>query len=131
MKLNVNTQTNIFAFNVFPMIGDVSVNGAFAKVDNIGMYAHDYNKLFTSVLKNTAVDLNTKWNEDGWAIANINPTIGMIGGLLQQFTVSPSKADNFVLIGWSMYADMPTLADYKIEDVRATAPTEDLTVIQF
>lgn len=132
MKLDINTQTNIFAFNVFPMIGDVAVRGAYVKTDNIGMYAHDYNRLFTSVLKNAAVDMNTQFNENGWPLANIDPTIGMLAGLLQEFTVSPSKADGFVMLGWSMYADMPTLvADYRNEDVSLKAPVEGVTIIDF
>jgi len=131
MNVNAVTQTNIYAFNVFPMIGDVSVTGAYVVKDNIGMYSHDYNALFTSVLQNAATDINTQYNTDGWSLANIDPTIGMLAGLLQQFTVSPMKSDQFLMLGWSMYADMPTLADYRGEHMLGDAPVEGATILSF
>lgn len=117
MNMLAKARTNIFAFMVFPNIDSIQVSGAKVTKDNIGMYAHDYNKMFNAVFTNAAADINDQYNKMGFPLGNLNPTVGLLSGLLQKFTVSPLKSDEFLLIGFSMYKDMPTLANYRNEEV--------------
>lgn len=41
-------------------------------------------------------------------MAKIDPTFGMIGGLLQDAVLTPYVKDNYLFGGFSMYADKPT-----------------------
>lgn len=71
------------------------------------MKAHNYNVLFTSILHNFANDFNLQYAK-GFPLASLNPTIGLLGGLLKDFTVTPFKLDNYLYAGFSLQADLPT-----------------------
>lgn len=115
MNMVASANANVFAFIAFPNIGDINVSGASLTADHVGIPSSDFNLLFNQIFQNAATVINSQYNVQGYPLANIDPTIGMLSGLLQQFTVSATKADEFLLIGWSMYADLPTLADYGTE----------------
>lgn len=111
LSMNLETHLNfsILEFIAYPKVENIYVAGAKVVKDNIGMYAHNYNILFTNILKNFGNDINMKYAK-GYPLANIDPTIGLIGGLLKDFTLSPFFADGYMLLGWKMFADMPTVA---------------------
>jgi hypothetical protein len=109
MNLEANVNATIFAFVAWPNIEDVSVANAHLTQDNIGMYSHDYNILFTSILRNFANQINMQYSKSGYPLANIDPTFGLLSGLLQDFTVSPYFFNDYLLMGFSMQADKPTL----------------------
>jgi len=44
----------------------------------------------------------------GWALANLNPQFGMIGGLLKNSTMSMEVTDGYMMMGFEMQADLPT-----------------------
>ena len=73
------------------------------------MYAHNYDALFTSILENVANDMNIK-QSGGFPLANINPTLGMLSGIFKDSIITPYVADNYLYAGFSMQADLPTLA---------------------
>lgn len=107
MNLEAHVNLTVLAFVVYPDVKQVYVANAAVTQDNIGMYAHDYNKMFTSILHNYANDINMKYAQ-GFPLANIDPVFGLLGGLLQNFTVSPFFSQDFLLLGFSMAPDMPT-----------------------
>jgi len=49
------------AFILYPVIKQVKVQNTKVLQDNIGMYAHDYNVLFSSILQNFANDVNIQF----------------------------------------------------------------------
>jgi hypothetical protein len=53
-------------------------------------------------------DFNAKW-VNGWSITNIDPSLGMLTGLLKNTTLTPYVEDNWFYGGFSMQADIPTL----------------------
>jgi hypothetical protein len=57
MKMNGTMQ----AFVLYPVIRQVRVQNSKVLEDNIGMYAHDYNLLFSSILQNFANDINIQY----------------------------------------------------------------------
>ena len=127
-NLLVEARTNIFNFMVFPNIDTVKVSGTKMLADNIGMFTHDFDIIMNLVLKSASAGINHKYNANGFPLANLNPTLGLLSGVLQKFTVSPLKFDQFLLFGFSMYADLPTLANYRIEDAETPVGA---TIIQY
>ena len=108
MNLEGHFNMSIFNFILFPMINQVEILNSALVTDNIGMYAHNYNALFTGVLHNQANDINIKYAKNGFPLAMVNPVFGLLGGLLKDFTVTPYLSENYLYMGWSMYADLVT-----------------------
>ena len=110
LQTNLQAKLNltIKSFVVFPKVKEVFVSNTEVKADNIGLYAHNFDQLFTSILKKYAQNLNTQY-ADGYQLANIDPVVGMLSGLLQNFIVTPYFEEGFMFVGFQMYADMPTL----------------------
>lgn len=119
MLLEARLNLTVLNFVVFPDVKSVTVSSAKVVQDNIGMFAHDYNKMFNEIFKNIAMDLNTQYSQAGFNLANLNPYFGLITGILKNFTVTPYLENNFLFVGFEMQADMPTLADYKLETLQA------------
>lgn len=82
-ETNIKAQANITMFTLiaYPHIDDISVSGTKVTLDKVGMFAHKYDDIFTNLAKKTANDVNTEYAK-GWPLANLNPQIGMLGGLL-------------------------------------------------
>ena len=75
--------------------------------DSVGLKQHSLDSDLQSISNTLVKDINTKY-KNGWALANIDPTIGMLGGLLKNSTVTPFVTDQWILAGFEMYADLPT-----------------------
>merc|ERR1711935_1002894 len=97
LQMNFETHLNLTILNfvVYPNVQQIYVANATVVKDNIGMWAHNYNMLFTNILHNVANDLNMKY-KNGYALANIDPVFGLLGGLIKGFTVSPFFAQDFM-----------------------------------
>lgn len=108
MNLEAFANITMQNFVIWPKINKVFVANTQVSQDNIGMMAHNYNVLFTSILMNAANDMNIKFQK-GWPMANIDPAFALIGGLIKNATISPYISENFLYAGFSMQADMPTL----------------------
>jgi len=104
MAANVTLQD----FILYPKINNIQVANTVVVQDNIGMYAHNYNTLFSSILQNFANDINIQY-QAGWPLANIDPVFALIGGLLKDVIVTPYVKENYLYGGFSMQADKPTL----------------------
>jgi hypothetical protein len=61
MNLEASLNASIFNFVLFPHVDQISISNAAMTVNNVGMYSHNYNLLFTNILKNFANDLNMKY----------------------------------------------------------------------
>jgi hypothetical protein len=104
--LAVDMDFKIDAFVVFPAFKNMTLGGFTVKVDNIGLPTN-YGDLVGEVLTTAKTDFNAAF-ASGWALANLDPSFGMIGGLLQKFILTPTYMDHFMFTGFSMYADFPT-----------------------
>jgi hypothetical protein len=113
MNLEAHVRLSIFDFVAFPNVGDIFVENTKVSKDNIGLYAHNFNTLFTNILKAQANDINMKYSQQGWPLSNINPAIGLLSGIIKDFTVNPFFFDQFMFIGFEMAADMPTFNEQK------------------
>ena len=107
MDLETHVNLTIKDFIAYPVVNEVFTSNAAVAKDNVGMFSHNYNILFTSILKNFANDMNMKYTK-GYPLANLNPVFGLVGGLLKNFTVTPFQQDNYLFAGFSMQADLPT-----------------------
>jgi len=59
---------------------------------------------------NLAKSINEQYAE-GYPLANLNPILGLIGGLLQDTIITPYVEENYLFAGFSMNADKPTLTE--------------------
>jgi hypothetical protein len=107
LNLEAHANLTLKDFVIYPSVKEVFAENTVVTQDNIGMFAHNYNVLFTSILKNFANDMNMKYAK-GYALAQINPTFGLLSGLIKNFTVTPYQLDNYLYAGFSEQADLPT-----------------------
>jgi len=114
IEMHLQAKVNFTMKNVifYPFPSNITVFGANATNDKIGMYSHDYTTLFQSIFQ----DFATTWNLQNKAGIPIQvlfpqPGIGMIGGLLQNSTMTPFVSDGWMYAGFSMYADMPVKSE--------------------
>lgn len=105
MNLKMDANTEIKAFVAFPNIGTVNVTEIKVVNDKVGITNHEVKQLLNVYFNEVAFMVNEWYNQDGYPLANINPTIGLLAGVLQNFVVTPNKFNEFLMIGWSMYAD--------------------------
>lgn len=108
MDFEMHANSTIQAFVAYPDIKSIYAQNVKVVKDNIKLGAHQYNLVFTALFEHMTSDFNKQYSA-GYPLANIDPTIGMLSGLLNNMTVSPYYADGFMYAGFSMYADLPTL----------------------
>ena len=108
-ELNLELNTNVTLQNliVYPEIKSVYTQNVRLVSDKVGMPAYHYSILFTQIAEKAAKVVNEKYR-NGWALANINPMIGMLGGLVKNTTISPYITDHWLYAGFEMQADLPT-----------------------
>lgn len=61
------------------------------------------------------------WNDkyaNGWSLANIDPRLAMIGGLIKNITATPYVSDGWLYAGFSMYADNPISAMQAVPELQ-------------
>jgi hypothetical protein len=96
------------AFMVYPEIKSLQLSNVAMTQNSIGIDAsRDFQTVFNQIIKDASAAYNEKY-QDGWAVANLDPQIGMLGGLLGNATLTPHVSDNWLYGGWTMYADLPT-----------------------
>jgi len=61
MNLEAYMNLTVQNFVIWPKINKIFVENTAVAQDNIGMMAHNYNLLFTSILSNVANDMNIKY----------------------------------------------------------------------
>jgi len=88
MNMVAHFDADVERFVLFPYVHQISVANAALVTDNVGMKSHDYTAVFDNVLKNFAKMVNADMSE-GWPLANIDPVVGLLGGLLQNFALTP------------------------------------------
>lgn len=91
----------------YPTVDSVIVQNARVKKAHVQLQSQDFNKLFTEMLKDESESFNAKWVK-GWSIANLDPSLAMITGLLKNTTMSPYIMDGWMYAGFGMQADLPT-----------------------
>jgi hypothetical protein len=114
-ELNLEAHANVTVadFVVYPNVKQIYAANTKVVTDNVGLMAHNYNVLFTSVLENFANDFNMKYQK-GYPLANIDPTFGMLSGLLKDMVITPYMEENYLFAGFSMNADLPTMETVEI-----------------
>ena len=76
--------------------------------DNIkvtsGVSTGDVEQAITQAILGHVGYLNDTYSK-GWSIANINPALGMVGGILKNMTMTPSVKDGYLYSGFSLQMD--------------------------
>jgi len=107
--MNMMAQANfsMSALTWFPTVDSVIVQNARVKRAHVQLKEQDFNKLFSEMLKDESEAFNAKWVK-GWNIANLDPSLALITGLLKNTTMSPYIMDGWMYAGFGMQADLPT-----------------------
>lgn len=103
--------TNWVFFLSFP---EVTVTKAQLKHANMPFGQHVYTPVFQGILSNAAVDYNEN-HKMGVPIGEIEPQAAMIAGLLKDASIS-FVADEWLMGGFSMYADKPYSAPQAVSE---------------
>jgi hypothetical protein len=120
-RMNLEAQANFSMADLvfYPTVDDVFIHNAAIKRTHIKLQPQDLDQLFSRILKEESTIFNEKWAQ-GWSIANIDPALAMLTGLLKNTTLSPYVMDHFMYGGFGMQADLPT----------SKQGTQELTFIQ-
>jgi hypothetical protein len=108
MFLQVAGNLTMRNFVIFPTINEVIVEKTNKTLDHVGIKDQPFDDIFTMMLDVEALTYNNKY-KNGWALANLDPQLAMISGLIKNQTLTPYVADEWLYAGISMQADLPTM----------------------
>ena len=109
-KCNMESNLNVTLHNlvVYPRIDQITIANTKLTKDLVGLSKeYRFNSLFTQLADQSRLLYNQRWMH-GWALANWDPQLGMLGGLLKNTTMTPYIADEWMFAGFEMQADLPT-----------------------
>ena len=116
LDLEAHLNVSMTDFVVHPGIEELFVFNINKTVDNVDMYPHNYNTLFTSILKNFANDFNIR-DRHGFKLDSYAPdVVARLRKVVQNSTVSPFVEDKFLLVGFSV-KENPVLGEEVLEEV--------------
>lgn len=94
---------------MYPSISHIECSETKLINDAVGLNlnATELNNRLSGIINAASEDFNAQYKM-GWPIANLNPQIGMLGGLLKNSTLSTQVTDGYMLMGFEMQADLPT-----------------------
>jgi hypothetical protein len=103
---------------VYPRFDQVSVENTKLVKDIVGLSTeYRFNSLATQILDQAKDTYNQRFLH-GWALANLNPQLGMIGGILKNTTMTPYVTDEWMWAGFEMQADLPTAVNPELEFIQ-------------
>lgn len=104
MNLEVALNVSFVDFVIWSRFEEILVANTYVTMDNVGMYYHDYDSLFSAVFEATAYNFNQQ-HINGIDIKNKFPILNFISGLLRNFEISPMVTDEFVYAGFNWISD--------------------------
>jgi len=103
---------------VYPRFDEISISNTKLTKDIVGLSPeYKFNSLATELLDKSKDIYNQKFLH-GWALANLNPQLGMIGGLLKNTTMTPYVTDEWMWAGFEMQADLPNAVNPALEFIQ-------------
>jgi hypothetical protein len=100
---------------IFPRFDEVSIQNTKLVKDVVGLSSeYRFNSLATQILAQAKDTYNQRFIH-GWALANLDPQLGMLGGLLKNTTMTPYVTDGWMWAGFEMQADLPTAVNPELE----------------
>ena len=104
MNLVSELNLTVSDFVMYPKIKKIEISQTNKTYDRVGMYAHDFDALFSNILQKSVNDINIEY-EYGYPLRNLNPAFGLLSGVLKDAIVSPLVEDHWLYAGFSMQAD--------------------------
>merc|ERR1712166_470753 len=103
---------------IYPRFDQVSISNTKLTQDVVGLSSeYRFNSLATQILDQSK-DIYNQRLLHGWALANWNPQLGMIGGILKNTTMTPYVTDEWMWAGFEMQADLPTAVNPALEFIQ-------------
>ena len=103
----VVTKAHMHNMVVYPQVSHARVVNVRTVKDSIGLRkSHNLDGELYNIAQSLKSQFNAQYRA-GYPLANINPTLGMIGGILKNTTISPFEQNGWVLAGFEMQADLP------------------------
>lgn len=112
--LDAHANLTVESVMAYPSINMLSLSEAQLTYNVTELQPHNYTTVIADAFNATAAELNEEY-KNGWSLANLDPRVAMLGGLIKNITVSPYITDNWMLAGFEMYADLPTEANPALE----------------
>jgi len=111
-KIVLSSPSYLKNFILFPSISDIQCSNTRITHNAIGLKlnATEVNNKLSGIINASSEDFNHQYKM-GWALANLNPQFGMIGGLLKNSTMSMEVTDGYMMMGFEMQADLPTAVE--------------------
>jgi len=118
LGMNIVAQGNFTMkdFVFFPKVDNMLVHNTKVKRAHVKIPAEDLNKVVKKTLQGQVDAFNEKFVK-GWSIAEIDPQLAMITGLIKNSTMTPYLKDNWLYGGFVMQADLPT-ETHKLEFIQ-------------
>lgn len=116
-KVIMESPTYMTNFVFYPSIERIAAADTKLTQNAIGLNlnATALSATFQAVLNDAAHDFNVNYKM-GWPMANLDPRLGMITGLLKNATLSTSVTDHYMMMGLEMQADLPTAVAPEVEE---------------
>jgi len=92
-------------FVAYLNIPSLSVSGTKVSQDKIGVFARDYDKLFTSAFTVVTDEINISM-EAGYPLSKLNDNIGFISSMITNTTITPFQMDGFMYAGFTYFTDV-------------------------
>jgi len=103
---------------IYPRFDEVSISNTKLTKDIVGLSKeYRFNSLATQILDQSKDIYNQRFFH-GWALANWNPQLGMIGGILKNTTMTPYITDEWMFAGFEMQADLPNAVNPTLEFIQ-------------
>jgi hypothetical protein len=107
-KVVMNSPSYLKNLVLFPSVSDIECSGTrltHSFID-LKLNATDLNTKFSEIINKASKDFNANLKM-GFPLANLNPQLGMLGGILKNTTMSTQVTNGYMNLGFEMQADLP------------------------
>lgn len=106
LRMNLEVALNLTFENMelWARFEEINIANTEVTMDNVGMFYHDYDSLFTAVFESTAYNFNQR-HKDGVDLTQKWPKLAFLNNLLRDLEITPLVTDEFVFAGFSWITD--------------------------
>ena len=103
MSLELVSAASMEDFFITAQITEQSISETKVLVDNVGMFYHDYDLMFTSVMSAMVYDFNTS-HIDGIDLRKMS-LFNFVSNLIPDTTITPFQENTFIFAGFRWIKD--------------------------
>lgn len=104
MDLGLSLNFTLSNFKAYLNVPKIGATNAKVTNDNVGVYARNYNDLFTSVFEDQVGMINAM-TDGGYDLANLNENIYFLEGMFTNTTVTAYQEPGYIWAGFTYFTD--------------------------